>query len=97
MRSLALVLALSTGCTLHHAIEIGGVAVATGGLVLAAGASRGDGDCSDGFGQCTFGGSIDSAATRVGEGMIVVGLVAAFVALVTDHPPPPATVNQLPK
>lgn len=97
MRWLAVVLALSSACTFHHAVEIGGAALATTGLVLAATTSSGGDDCSSGLGQCVFTGSVDSAATRLGEAMVAVGLVTAFIALLTDHPPAPAPINQLPR
>jgi hypothetical protein len=66
-------------------------------LVLAAATSSGGDDCSGGLGQCVVTGSVDSAATRLGEAMVAVGLVTALIALITDHPPAPATVNQLPR
>jgi hypothetical protein len=96
MRRFAVVLALTSACTFHHAVEIGGGVVATAGVALIAG-TQGRDDCSDGIGQCTFGGSIDAGARVAGEVMLLTGLAAAFIALVTDHPAAPAVVNQLPR
>lgn len=90
----ALVLALISACTFHHAVEIGGAAVATTGLAMIVATSNSGDDCSDTFGQCVVAGAVDSVGAKVGAAMVVTGVIAAFVALVTDSKP---AINQPPK